>query len=346
MNVGSVASGVLAVAGTSMLVCSVSRVRAAIVRPTAVRFGLAAALVAYAVALLIDVGPVTRVLDLDVFGRNDLTILVSQALTTATAWCGVEMVIASAERSNARGFRLRLAITIGCVAWQCATFVLPSAAPQELSVVDFYLHTRAQADWQLYWVSYGVISGAGSIYLGLSSARYARHASMWLRRGMWSISVGSALCAGFSASIAASTVVELPAVAGLVQTLTVATGTTLIGFGCVIPQIPDLRARRTLMPLWRSVTDLYPAVRLTESRPDLRRVVTEIQDAVATARYRDEVASPLMRELSRLSGRPADEYELSVNELCGVARMDLSPWWDDDQAGVDLPLGTSTNGER
>lgn len=346
MSVGAAASVVLAVAGASMLVCSISRVRAAIARPTAVRFGLAAALVTYAIALLIDVGPVSRLLDLSVFGRNDLAILISQVLTTATAWCGIEMVIASAGRSNARGLRLRLGLTIGCAAWQCATFVLPSASPLELSVVDFYLYTRSLSEWQIYWVSYGVISGAGSVYLGLSSARYARHASLWLRRGMWSISGGSVLCTAFSASIALSTVVELPAVAGLVQTLTVATGATLIGIGCVVPQVPDLRARRTLMPMWRGVTDLYPAVRLARSRPDLRRMVTEIQDAVATARHRDEIASPLMRALSQLPARPADEYERSVDELCAVAGRNLSPWWDDDHADVDLPLGTSTNGER
>ena len=346
MTAVGVESLVLAAAGAAMLACGVSRVRALLASPTAVRAGLAAALVAYGVAMMFDVAPVTRWVDRSVLDSPDVAILVSQVLTTVTAWCAIEMVAASAGRASAAGFRLRLTALVVASVWQCATFFVPSTPAPELSVVAFYLRTREMSQWQLYWISYGLISGAGSCYLALSSARYAGHATIWLRRGLLWVATGSIVCALFSASLAVSTFVALPPVAGFVQTIVVAVGGTLIGLGCVIPQVPDLRARRALLPMWRSATDLYPLVRMGRGRPDLRRVVTEIQDAVSSASDRDEVASPLMRALAALPARRADQYELTVADLCELSRRKLSPWWDEEMPTSTGPAGMTDNGER
>lgn len=318
-------SWVLGGAGVISLVAAGGRVAAYRERAEPTRAYLAVALMAVGLALLLNVVPLGRTVD-NLLATPNISIVISQVAAFVCAWAATEMVVLSAGRVSKRARALR-AVLLGCVSVVIVLVFISGPSTTELAVVDFFVRTSGEPAWRGYWIVYALTSAVPSIYLGVSAVRHARQAMPWLRAGLVSVGAGAALCVLFNVLLLVGLAAPSTAI-GVTQMAVVALGCGLITVGVALPHLPDLLSQHALRSTWSALTALYPEVRLTR-RPDLRRMVTEVHDAVVVARARDELASPLICALAALPVRGADAFEETVEDLVGVSRRQLSAEWDD-----------------
>ena len=309
-----------ATAAAVLLTSGVLRFRAYATMPRAETKYLAIALTAFGAAFLLNVPPVVRILDTHIWHLNDASILASHVLGLVTAWGGIELC---AEAAGHGSYRRATRLSILAVA--CCVIVAAFLAAGHLGEApQFFVAYAHDPRLRFYWISFmGCVVLAGT-YLAVVAHAHTHHDDHWLRRGLNLIALGSALICAFMISRLLLLALTLPAWSDHLAVGVLAVGSSSLAAGAALPQLAGYRhrraARRQLYPLWRAATAPYPHVRERHEPSSLHRVIIEIQDAVAEARSRGQLQSPLMHALDQLPVRRSDDVDSAVNDLLQVAQ--------------------------
>lgn len=277
------------------------------------------------VALFLNVRSVTALTDKHVLGSPDSAVMVSQILAFGAAWAAIEMVAASYGQPTRRARRARLFILLAAAAALACAFLAPTRRPPEAQVAQFFTDTtRAGSPLLPYWIIFGGVMAAAQGYISLVSALNARDGDLWLRRSLRCISAGAAFSSLFAIGLLVRIAHPLPPALNLFDFAAVALGCSLVAVGVLIPGTAAMlwrrRARAQMSGLWANVSGRYPEVRYQATQPGLYRTVVEINDAVAEARGRDELNTPLLIALDALPERGVDEFASTVADMIGAAQ--------------------------
>lgn len=280
---------------------------------------LAVALLAFGAAFLLNVPPVVTRLDRNVLHLADGAILASHLLGLATAWGGIGLCAEVAgQGSRNRIVRSVLVVAIGFA----LTFVFVRAEPRAETPLFFERYARA-SQLRVYWMIFIGTIVAATAYLAYIALRHTHHDDRWLRRGLALIGWGASLICLFAASRFVAVLAEIPSWVEPAAITTLSVGAAALAAGASLPHVAAARrrygARRALYPIWLDATARYPHVRANSQPLSLYRLIIEIQDALAEARSRNELESPLMHALDQLPVHVSDDLDGAVDDLLIVA---------------------------
>lgn len=280
---------------------------------------LAVALTTFGTAVLLNVPPVVSLLDRRILHVTDGSILVSHLLGLVTAWGGIELCTeVSGHGPRHRGVRLAVLIVVSVAL--VVTFF--GARPRIETALFFEQYARA-IQLRAYWMLLVGSLVAATLYLAHVALRHTRHDERWLRRGLQLIGAGATLISVFALSRLVAMWIDLPAWVESMAILLLSIGAAILAIGALLPHIATAcrrrAARHSLRPVWVEVTARYPHVRANSQPRTLYRLIIEIQDAIAEARSRNELESPLVQALDRLPPHTSDDLDGAVDDLLAVA---------------------------
>jgi hypothetical protein len=281
---------------------------------------LAVALTAFGAAFLLNVPPIVRILDAHVWRLNDASILASHLLGLVTVWGGIELCAEAAGHGPRRRPK-RLSI----LGFACCVLVAAFVAAGHLAEAPQFFVTYAHDPrLRFYWIAFLGCVILGGAYLSFIAHAHTHHDDRWLRRGLNLIAAGSGLICAFMISRLLGLGLTSPAWIDTLAVAVLAVGSCSLAAGAALPQLAGYcyrrAARQQLYPLWHAATAPYPDVRERHEPASLYRMIIEIQDAVAEARSRGQLESPLMRALDQLPVRSSDDVDSAVNDLLQVAQ--------------------------
>jgi hypothetical protein len=256
-------------------------------------------------------------------GLPNSSVLLSHVLTAVGAAAAGEMVAALVAPHRSGCQRLRVIGQVLIVASMITSFAV--AAPSREDAL-FFEHYKNDPRLAVYWCIFIGSVTAQLSYVAVLTLRYTRHDDKWLGRGLRLIGCGSLCVALFLASRLVEVAISgIPSIADLAALTVLVAGGSLLATGVVLPQagLFAVRAvyRRRLYPLWETVTTQYPHVRANSKRPNLYRCVIEVQDALAEARSRHEINTPVLVAMDALVPRPSAEFDAAVRDLLSVSDM-------------------------
>lgn len=288
---------------------------------------LAIALLAFGMAFVLNVPPVATTLDRDIWRLADGAILASHMLGLVTAWGGIELC-AEVAGYGTRRRRERRAVFAVVAAGMLIAFLIAEPLAETPLLFEHYAHAT---ELRPYWVIFVSAITAATAYLAYIALRHTQHNDRWLRRGLRLIGIGAAMIFLFAASRLAAIWADLPDWVEPAAITILSVGATVLAIGASLPHLAAAgrhhSARRSLYPIWLLVTSSYPHVRASTQPRSLYRLIIEIQDALAEARSRNELESPLMQALNRLPARVGDNLEDAVDDLLHIAATARSSQW-------------------
>lgn len=313
-----------AVPAVLLVIIGAGRIRAyrATRRPEACYLGLG--LLTLAASLLFSVTAVITWLDQHVWHYPNVTVLLCFLAGVASACSSVELVVASATGIRHASQRVRVTAFGVAGALVIVFFIKAQPLVEAPLFFDHYAHDHGLI---AFWLILIGTLALGALYVAVISVRTAQLQDPWLSRGLRLISLGAAAACFFLLTRCALIVDIRPRWLEPVAMASLVIAGCLIGIGALLPDAAARSRRahalRQLGDLWEVATSRFPEVRADRKfgrRPrSLYRAVIEIQDAVAEARTRGEVADDVMRALHLLPARAADEQEALIDDLLKVA---------------------------
>lgn len=242
-----------------------------------------------------------------------------------TAWGAIELCAEVAGY----GPRSRCERRIGFAVIGAGTLIAFAMAEPMPERPLLFEHDARTPGLRVYWVILIGTIVATTAYLAFICIRHTQHKDRWLRRGLLLIGIGAALICLFAVSRMAAIWARLPHWVEPAAITILSIGAALLAIGACLPHLAAAAARRSarrsLYPIWLIATAPYPHVRADAQPPSLYRLVIEIQDALAEARSRKDLESPLMQSLDRLPARVGDNFQDAVDDLLEIASATQLP---------------------